>query len=141
MLDVGGVFRGPVAEVVGLSASAPPMANNAIAASTRGPGRAAGLRSSAEETRPGTCATTAITVCESGRTVRTLRHYGLAQPFGRSTGGHRIYSTADVNRLDAVAVLRRMGMSTAHPAASGTPRLIAYPAERTVCTTPSAVSP
>ena len=53
---------------------------------------------------------------ETGLTVRTLHHYdaiGLVTPTARTSGGHRIYSESDVDRLYAVAVLRRMGMSTA----------------------------
>lgn len=50
---------------------------------------------------------------ESGLTVRSLHYYdsiGLVQPSGHTAGGHRIYFPADVNRLYAVAVLRRTGM-------------------------------
>lgn len=52
---------------------------------------------------------------ETGLTVRTLRYYdsvGLVSPSARTSGGHRIYAPADVERLYAVLVLRRLGMAT-----------------------------
>lgn len=54
---------------------------------------------------------------ETGLTVRTLHYYdsiGLVSPSARTSGGHRLYSDLDVNRLYIVVVLRRMGMSIAH---------------------------
>lgn len=53
---------------------------------------------------------------ETGLTVRTLHYYdsiGLVSPSARTSGGHRIYDTGDVERLYAVFVLRRLGMPTA----------------------------
>jgi DNA-binding transcriptional MerR regulator/uncharacterized glyoxalase superfamily protein PhnB len=53
---------------------------------------------------------------ETGVTVRALHHYdaiGLVTASERTSGGHRVYSQADVDRLYAVVVLRRMGMSIA----------------------------
>ncbi len=53
---------------------------------------------------------------ETGLTIRTLHHYdaiGLVMPFSRTSGGHRVYSEPDVERLYAVVVLRRIGLSTA----------------------------
>lgn len=49
-------------------------------------------------------------------TVRTLHYYdsvGLVSPSAHTSGGHRIYAPADVERLYAVLVLRRLGMATA----------------------------
>ncbi|TWP53351.1 MerR family transcriptional regulator [Lentzea tibetensis] len=48
----------------------------------------------------------------SGLTVRTLRYYdqiGLLTP-SRSTGGHRLYDEADVQRLYRICLLRRIGL-------------------------------
>lgn len=53
---------------------------------------------------------------ETGLTVRTLHYYdsiGLVSPSARTSGGHRIYETGDVERPYAVLVLRRLGMPTA----------------------------
>lgn len=53
---------------------------------------------------------------ETGLTVRTLHYYdsvGLVSPSAHTSGGHRIYAPADVERLYAVLVLRRLGMATA----------------------------
>lgn len=53
---------------------------------------------------------------ETGLTVRTLHHYdaiGLVTPSSRTSGGHRVYSEPDVERLYTVVVLRRIGLSTA----------------------------
>ncbi len=52
---------------------------------------------------------------ETGLTVRTLHYYdsvGLVSPSTHTSGGHRIYAPADVERLYAVLVLRRLGMAT-----------------------------
>ena len=51
---------------------------------------------------------------ETGLTIRTLHHYdaiGLVTPSSRTSGGHRVYSEPDVERLYAVVVLRRIGLS------------------------------
>ena len=53
---------------------------------------------------------------ETGLTIRTLHHYdaiGLVTPSSRTSGGHRVYSEPDVERLYAVVVLRRIGLSRA----------------------------
>jgi MerR family transcriptional regulator, thiopeptide resistance regulator len=52
----------------------------------------------------------------TGITVRTLRHYdqiGLLIASGRSTGRHRLYSPADVERLYRIRRLRGLGFSLA----------------------------
>jgi len=49
---------------------------------------------------------------ELGVTVRTLHHYdeiGLLSPSGRSRAGYRLYSEADLERLQNVVVYRRLG--------------------------------
>lgn len=52
-------------------------------------------------------------VAESlGVTVRTLHHYdeiGLVVPSGRSAAGYRLYTEADLRRLQHVVVYRRLG--------------------------------
>ncbi len=60
-------------------------------------------------------ATTALTVGEvarlAGVSVRTLHHYddvGLVRPGARSPAGYRIYSGADVDRLQAVLAYREL---------------------------------
>ena len=50
----------------------------------------------------------------SGVTVRTLHHYdriGLLTPGGRSGAGYRLYTEADLTRLQHVVVYRRLGFS------------------------------
>ncbi|WP_068154169.1 MerR family transcriptional regulator [Rhodococcus phenolicus] len=50
----------------------------------------------------------------SGVSVRMLRHYdalGLVVPTGRTTGGYREYSAADIRRLFHVECLRTLGLS------------------------------
>jgi DNA-binding transcriptional MerR regulator len=50
----------------------------------------------------------------TGLTVRTLHHYhdiGLLVPSLHSDGGHRLYTEADVARLQRVASLRQLGFS------------------------------
>lgn len=52
----------------------------------------------------------------TGLTVRALHHYdsiGLLRPTGRSDSGYRLYSRADVERLQGIQTLRRMGLSLA----------------------------
>ncbi|XVX20910.1 MerR family transcriptional regulator [Actinomycetota bacterium] len=47
-----------------------------------------------------------------GVTVRTLHHYdqiGLLRPSGRSAAGYRLYTEADLDRLQHVVVYRRLG--------------------------------
>lgn len=49
---------------------------------------------------------------EVGVTVRTLHHYdqiGLVQPSERSHGGYRLYTPADLERLQQVVIYRRLG--------------------------------
>src|SRR5512140_1085550 len=48
-----------------------------------------------------------------GVTVRTLHHYdqiGLLRPEGRSPAGYRLYTEADLERLQHVVVYRRLGL-------------------------------
>lgn len=48
----------------------------------------------------------------AGITVRTLHHYdetGLLRPSGRSEAGYRLYTDADVTRLQAVLFYRELG--------------------------------
>ncbi|RMI27889.1 MerR family transcriptional regulator [Nocardia stercoris] len=48
-----------------------------------------------------------------GLTVRTLHHYddiGLVRPSERTSSGHRLYRTADVERLYQVLALRQLGL-------------------------------
>ncbi|NLV80920.1 MAG: MerR family transcriptional regulator [Rhodococcus sp.] len=50
----------------------------------------------------------------SGVSVRMLRHYdarGLVVPTGRTTGGYREYSAADIRRLFHLECLRTLGLS------------------------------
>ncbi|WP_093715604.1 MerR family transcriptional regulator [Actinacidiphila alni] len=50
----------------------------------------------------------------TGLTVRALHHYdeiGLVRPSGRTTGGHRLYTEADLVRLYQVTAVRRLGLS------------------------------
>ncbi|MBJ7995107.1 MerR family transcriptional regulator [Bacillus mycoides] len=51
---------------------------------------------------------------ETGVTVRTLRYYDqidLLKPSGKTEGGHRLYSEADVIRLQQILFLKEMGFS------------------------------
>ncbi len=51
-----------------------------------------------------------------GVTVRTLHHWdelGLARPSRRTSGGHRLYDTADVARLHRVRLYRELGVPLA----------------------------
>ena len=51
---------------------------------------------------------------QTGLTVRTLHHYdaiGLLRPSLRSESGHRLYTRADVARLQQVVSLRQLGLS------------------------------
>jgi len=51
---------------------------------------------------------------EAGLTVRTLRHYdqlGLLSPRSRTEGGHRCYTSGDVQRLHRIVALRSLGIS------------------------------
>ncbi|UBU18796.1 MerR family transcriptional regulator [Nonomuraea gerenzanensis] len=48
-----------------------------------------------------------------GVTIRTLHHWdsvGLVRPSGRTTGGYRLYSAADVSRLHRVLIYRELGL-------------------------------
>lgn len=50
----------------------------------------------------------------AGMTVRTLHHYeqiGLLVPATRTSGDHRLYGEADVERLYRIRALRGLGMS------------------------------
>jgi DNA-binding transcriptional MerR regulator len=50
----------------------------------------------------------------TGLTVRTLHHYddiGLLRPSGRTESGHRLYTAADIARLQQVLSLRQLGFS------------------------------
>lgn len=52
----------------------------------------------------------------SGVSARMLRHYdrlGLVRPTGRTTGGYREYSEADIRRIFHVESLRSLGLSLA----------------------------
>src|ERR1700730_9622060 len=52
----------------------------------------------------------------AGVTVRTLHHYdeiGLLSPSDRSEAGYRLYSYADLERLQEVLVWRQLGFSLA----------------------------
>ncbi|HHT7189956.1 TPA: MerR family transcriptional regulator [Bacillus cereus] len=51
---------------------------------------------------------------ETGVTVRTLRYYDeidLLKPSGKTEGGHRLYSEADIIRLQQILFLKEMGFS------------------------------
>src|SRR5919107_2876078 len=50
----------------------------------------------------------------TGLSVRTLHHYdeiGLLRPSHRTASGHRLYSAADVVRLQQIKSLRQLGFS------------------------------
>ena len=50
----------------------------------------------------------------TGLSVRTLHHYdeiGLLSPSGRTVSGHRLYSAADILRLQRIRSLRALGFS------------------------------
>ncbi len=50
----------------------------------------------------------------TGLTVRTLHHYddiGLLKPSGHTESGHRLYTAADIARLQQVLSLRQLGFS------------------------------
>src|SRR5262245_46740864 len=50
----------------------------------------------------------------TGLTVRTLHHYdeiGLLRPSLRGEGGHRLYTAADIARLQQVISLRQFGFT------------------------------
>jgi MerR family transcriptional regulator, thiopeptide resistance regulator len=51
---------------------------------------------------------------ETGLTVRALHHYdqiGLLKPSKETEGGHRVYSTADVEQLQKIITLKQLGFS------------------------------
>lgn len=51
---------------------------------------------------------------EVGLSLRTIRYYeeiGLVEPSGRTEGGFRLYTDADVERLGLVKALKPVGMS------------------------------
>jgi len=50
----------------------------------------------------------------TGLSLRTIRHYdevGLVTPSGRSTGGFRLYTDADIARLEEIKVMKPLGFS------------------------------
>ena len=50
----------------------------------------------------------------TGLTVRALHHYdqiGLVAPSGRTSGGHRLYTSADLTVLYQVTAMRQLGLS------------------------------
>ena len=52
----------------------------------------------------------------TGLSVRALRHYdaeGLLRPSARTVAGHRLYSAADIERLQRIASLRALGLGLA----------------------------
>ncbi|HSP18709.1 MAG TPA: MerR family transcriptional regulator, partial [Myxococcaceae bacterium] len=53
----------------------------------------------------------------AGVSVRALHHYdaiGLLAPSGRSDAGYRLYSHADVERLQEILVWRQLGFALEH---------------------------
>lgn len=67
-----------------------------------------------DRTTAGTAWTVGAVAEAFGVTVRTLHHYdaiGLLRPGGRSPAGYRLYSAADLERLQQVVVYRRLAMS------------------------------
>ena len=57
----------------------------------------------------------------AGLTVRTLHYYdeiGLLSPSQRTTAGHRLYSTRDVERLYRIGLLRQLGLQLDEVAAA-----------------------
>ncbi|GAB2986664.1 MerR family transcriptional regulator [Actinotalea caeni] len=51
---------------------------------------------------------------QTGVTVRTLHHYdeiGLLRPSGRTASGYRLYTAADLERMQQIVVYRRLGFS------------------------------
>ena len=49
-----------------------------------------------------------------GLSLRTIRHYeetGLAPPSGRTAGGVRLYTEADIDRLRLIMVMKPLGFS------------------------------
>ena len=56
----------------------------------------------------------------TGLTVRALHHYdqiGLVVPSGRTSGGHRLYTSADLAALYQVTAMRQLGLSLEQVAA------------------------
>jgi DNA-binding transcriptional MerR regulator len=50
----------------------------------------------------------------AGLTIRTLRYYdhiGLYSPSGHSDSGHRLYTEADITRLQQILSLKELGLS------------------------------
>lgn len=50
----------------------------------------------------------------TGLSLRTIRYYeeaGLARPSGRTEGGFRLYTDADIDRLDMIKALKPIGLS------------------------------
>jgi MerR family transcriptional regulator, thiopeptide resistance regulator len=60
--------------------------------------------------------TVGATASAVGVTVRTLHHWdamGLVRPSGRTVGGYRLYSAADIARVHRVLVYRELGLPLA----------------------------
>jgi DNA-binding transcriptional MerR regulator len=58
--------------------------------------------------------TVGATASHVGVTVRTLHHWdaiGLVRPSGRTVSGYRLYSAADVARIQRVLIYRELGLS------------------------------
>jgi MerR family transcriptional regulator, thiopeptide resistance regulator len=57
--------------------------------------------------------TVGVLATRTGLTIRTLHHYdeiGLLSPSARTRSGYRLYSDADVRRLERIVLLRGLGM-------------------------------
>ncbi|MEV4220216.1 MerR family transcriptional regulator [Nonomuraea sp. NPDC049725] len=57
--------------------------------------------------------TVGATASHAGVTVRTLHHWdaiGLVSPSGRTSGGYRLYSAADIARIHRVLIYRELGL-------------------------------
>ncbi|WP_328807775.1 MerR family transcriptional regulator [Nonomuraea antri] len=58
--------------------------------------------------------TVGAAAAHAGVTVRTLHHWdriGLVRPSGRTSGGYRLYSAAEVARIHRVLIYRELGLS------------------------------
>ncbi|MGR6912873.1 MerR family transcriptional regulator [[Actinomadura] parvosata] len=64
-------------------------------------------------TDPGGGLTVGAAASHVGVTIRTLHHWdeiGLVSPSGRTSGGYRLYSAADIARIHRVLVYRELGL-------------------------------
>ncbi|VXC02751.1 MerR family transcriptional regulator [Citricoccus sp. K5] len=76
------------------------------------------MKNEKQRTRPGAHPEVALmtvgeTASVTGVTVRTLHHYdeiGLVSPAARSSAGYRLYTPADLERLQQVVAYRRLGL-------------------------------